>query len=116
MYKVIIAGCRDFTDYALLRSFADDALAGIDDIEIVSGGARGADALGERYARERGRNLKVFPAEWEKWRAAAGPIRNSQMASYADALFAFWDGRSVGTRDMIRKAEEKGLKVQVKMI
>ena len=116
MYKVIIAGCRDFTDYALLRSFADDALAGIDDIEIVSGGARGADALGERYARERGRNLKVFPAEWEKWGAVAGPIRNSQMAGYADALFAFWDGKSAGTRDMIRKAEEKGLRVRVRMI
>jgi len=116
MYKVIIAGCRDFTDYALLRSFADESLAGVQDIEIVSGGAAGADALGERYARERGRSLKVFPAEWKKWGAAAGPIRNSRMADYADALIAFWDGRSAGTRDMIRKAEEKGLRVQVRMI
>ena len=116
MYRVIIAGCRDFTDYALLRSFVDDALAGMQDIEIVSGGAAGADALGERYARERGYGLKVFPAEWKKWGAAAGPIRNSQMADYADALIAFWDGKSAGTRDMIRKAEEKGLRVQVRMV
>ncbi len=115
MYKVIIAGTRDFADYALLRSFADEALAGVDDIEIVSGGARGADALGERYARERGRRLKVFPAEWKKWGAAAGPIRNTEMAAYADALIAFWDGKSAGTRDMIRKAEEKGLDVKVRM-
>ena len=116
MYKVIIAGCRDFTDYALLRSFADQTLTGAEDVEIVSGGARGADALGERYARERGRSLKVFPADWKKWGAAAGPIRNAEMAAYADALIAFWDGRSSGTRDMIRKAEDRGLRVQVRMI
>ena len=116
MYKVLIAGGRDFTDYALLRSFADQTLAGAEDIEIVSGGARGADALGERYARERRYALKVFPAEWRKWGAAAGPIRNGQMAGYADALIAFWDGQSAGTRDMIRKAEEKGLRVQIRMI
>ena len=116
MYKVIIAGSRDFTDYPLLCSFADQTLAGMEDIEIVSGGARGADALGEQYARERGYALKVFPAEWKKWGAAAGPIRNGQMAGYADALIAFWDGSSSGTRDMIRKAEEKGLRVHVQMI
>ena len=113
MYKVIIAGCRDFSDYAVLRSFADETLAGMDDVEIVSGGARGADALGERYARERGRGLKVFPADWKKWGAAAGPIRNAEMAAYADALIAFWDGKSAGTRDMIRRAEEKGLSVHI---
>ena len=116
MYKVIIAGTRDFSDYALLRSFADQTLFGAKDIEIVSGGARGADALGERYAREHGYALKVFPAEWKKWGRAAGPIRNGQMAGYADALIAFWDGQSSGTRDMIRKAEEKGLRVQVQMV
>ncbi len=116
MYKVIIAGSRDFTDYALLCSFADEVLAGAEDIEIVSGGARGADGLGERYARERGYALKVFPAEWKKRGRAAGPIRNGQMAGYADALIAFWDGQSSGTRDMIRKAEERGLRVQVRMI
>ena len=69
MYKVIIAGSRDFTDYPLLCSFADQTLAGAENIEIVSGGARGADALGERYARERRYGLKVFPAEWMKWGA-----------------------------------------------
>ncbi len=116
MYKVIIAGSRDFADYSLLRSVADQALAGMDGIEIVSGGARGADALGERYARERRYAMKVFPAEWKKWGAAAGPIRNAQMAGYADALIAFWNGSSPGTGDMIRKAEEKDLRVHVQMI
>ena len=116
MYKVIIAGTRNFTDYAQLCSFADEVLAEAEDVEIVSGGASGAAALGERYARERGHGLKIFPAEWKKWGRAAGPIRNAQMADYADALIAFWDGKSAGTRDMIRKAEEKGLQVQVRIV
>ncbi len=116
MYKVIIAGTRDFWNYSLLCAYADQDLAGAEDIEIVSGGARGTDALGERYAREHGYALKVFPAEWKKYGAAAGPIRNGQMAAYADMLIAFWDGRSAGTRDMIRKAEEKGIQVQLHMI
>ena len=113
MYKVIIAGTRDFADYALLCSYADEVLTGKKDVEIVSGSARGADALGEQYARERGFALKVFPAEWKKWGRAAGPVRNAQMADYADALIAFWDGKSAGTRDMIRKAEDRGLIVSV---
>ena len=116
MYKVILAGSRDYTNYAQLCAFADQVLAGTEDIEIVSGGARGTDAMGERYARERRYKLKVFPAEWKKWGAAAGPIRNAQMADYADALIAFWDGRSSGTRDMIRRAEEKGLRVEIRLI
>lgn len=113
MYKVIIAGTRDFSDYALLCSYADEVLAGKEDVEIVSGGAKGADALGEQYARERGYALKVFPAEWKKYGRAAGPVRNAQMAEYADALIAFWDGKSAGTRSMIRKAEDLGLSVSV---
>ena len=116
MYKVIVAGSRDFTDYPLLCSLMDQELAGSENVEIVSGGARGADALGERYAREHGYSLKLFPADWDKWGKAAGPIRNSQMAGYADALIAFWNGRSAGTRDMILKAEGKGLRVQVRML
>ena len=116
MYKVILAGSRDYTNYAQLCAFTDQVLAGAEDIEIVSGGARGTDALGERYAREHGHALKVFPAEWNKWGKAAGPIRNGQMADYADALIAFWDGRSSGTRDMIRRAEDRGLRVEVRLI
>ena len=115
MYKVIIAGGRDFSDYSLLCTCADEALAGMEDVEIVSGGADGADALGERYARERGFALKRFPADWKAYGHAAGPIRNGQMAAYADALIALWDGKSAGTRDMIRKAEEKGLRVVARL-
>jgi len=114
MYKVIIAGGREFSDYEYLRSCADADLAGItDDIEIVSGGASGADALGERYAKEKGRTVALFPADWNRYGRSAGPRRNRQMAEYADALIAFWDGQSRGTKNMIDTATAKGLKVSV---
>ena len=114
MFKVIIAGSRTFNDYELLKNFADYKLKNIhDNIEIVSGGAKGADTLGEQYARERGYIIKVFPANWNEQGKAAGYIRNTEMARYADALIAFWDGKSRGTRHMIETAKALHLKVGV---
>ena len=115
MFRVIIAGSRDFDDYALLQDHADYMLSRQEDIEIVSGGASGADALGERYAKDRGYKLKIFPAEWSKYGRRAGPIRNREMAEYADALLAYWDGKSRGTKNMIEEARARGLKVSIKL-
>jgi hypothetical protein len=70
--------------------------------EIVSGGARGVDRLGERYARKRGLPCKVFPAQWAKYGKSAGPIRNAEMAKYTDYGVAVWDGVSRGTANMIK--------------
>ena len=114
MFRVIIAGTRDFADYEALKTYADYKLSRIEDsIEIVSGGSRGADTLGEQYAREKGYSIKRFPAEWEKYGRSAGPRRNEAMARYADALLAYWDGESRGTKNMIELAKEHGLKVGV---
>ena len=116
MFRVIIAGTRTFTDYKLLCEYADYKLSQIEDsIEIVSGHAKGADALGERYAQERGYKLTLFPADWKQYGKSAGPRRNLQMAEYANALLAYWDGKSRGTKNMIELAKEKGLKVGVKV-
>jgi hypothetical protein len=71
------------------------------DIEVVSGCARGADQLGERWADERGYPVKRFPADWHKHGKRAGYLRNEEMAGYATHLVAFWDGRSRGTKHMI---------------
>ena len=82
-------------------------------MEIVCGGATGADTLGKRFAEELGYSVKMFPADWKKYGRRAGPVRNQQMGEYADALIAFWDGISHGTKNMIDYAMSKGLKVRV---
>jgi len=113
--KVIIAGSREFSDYEQLVDSCDrflSAVVGKRPVEVVSGTARGADRLGERYARERGFGLAQFPAQWNKFGKSAGYKRNQQMAEYADALVAFPVGESRGTRHMIRIARDTGLVVK----
>ena len=109
--KVIIAGGRKFDNYKLLVSKCDKALSVVPHVEIVSGGAIGADNLGQIYAIEKGYDIKVFPADWLKYGKRAGPIRNEEMAKYADALIAFWDGKSKGTKHMIDLAKSNNIRV-----
>ena len=114
-YKVIVARCRDFADYELLKEKCDFYLQNKkpENIVIVSGHASGADTLGERYAQERGYELKTFPADWKANGRAAGPIRNAKMASVAHTLIAFWNGKSRGTKNMIDTAKKHNLQVAV---
>ena len=115
MFRVIIAGSRWFSDYALLKRTMDTLLSNIkEDITVVCGKARGADTLGEQYAKERGYAVAYFPADWDKYGKAAGFIRNEQMAQNADALVVFWDGKSRGTKNMIELAAKYKLKVRIK--
>ena len=114
MFRVIIAGSRDFSDYELLESSMDKLLSNInEDIVVVCGMARGADSLGERYAISREYEVNYFPAEWSTYGRSAGYKRNVQMAQNADALVAFWDGESRGTKHMIDIAHRYNLKVRV---
>lgn len=68
---------------------------------IVSGGAKGADSLAERYAQENGLEMVIYYPDWEKHGRAAGPIRNRLIVDEADAVVAFWDGKSRGTKSTI---------------
>lgn len=111
--KVIIAGGRDFSNYETLKKACDKILVNSDCMEIVSGTARGADQLGERYAKEKGYMIKRFPADWNTHGKKAGFLRNKEMAEYADALIAFWDGSSRGTNHMINLAKQQGLRVAI---
>lgn len=112
--KIIIAGSRDFNDYNKLKIQCNYLLGNVkSEIEIVSGTASGADKLGEKYAEEMGYKLTMFPANWDKYGKAAGPLRNKEMAEYSDALIAFWDGKSRGTASMINQAKKLKLKVKV---
>jgi hypothetical protein len=73
--------------------------------EIVSGGAKGADTLGEQFAQTHNLPCKIFPADWKKYGRAAGPKRNAQMAEYANYGVALWDGKSRGTANMIKRMD-----------
>ena len=115
MFRIIIAGSRGFGDYQFLSKKLDILLSRkiADGIEIVSGCAAGADTLGILYAKEHGYELARFPAEWDKYGKSAGYRRNWEMARNADALVAFWDGHSFGTKHMIDAACQLGLQVRV---
>ena len=140
--RLIIAGSRDFNNYKLLEKEVGAYLREIlkeecnldlvtegegnwgwyngeqqveilPPLEIVSGGARGADRLGEKYARERNYHLKIFNADWEKNGRSAGYIRNEEMAKYANYCICFNINRSKGSAHMesLAKKHSLGLKV-----
>lgn len=111
--KLIIAGTRTGTREALDAAVrAYDPEVG-NPQEIVSGCAAGIDSLGREWAAEWWIPVVFFYPEWELYGKAAGPIRNQQMAEYADALLAVWDGKSRGTKDMIDKMTKMGKPVYV---
>lgn len=104
VFRVIVAGGRDFADYKMLSAHLDKLLgtkSKTHTIVIISGLARGADLLGKRYGEEHGYHVAEFPAFWDVQGRGAGYARNAEMAKYADALIAFWDGQSSGTKHMI---------------
>lgn len=112
MFAVIIAGSRDFDDYDLLKQKCDFYLQNRSDVMIISGNARGADQLGERYAQERNLPCNKFPADWDLYGKRAGYLRNVEMAEHAHALIVFTNG-SRGTAHMIKTAQEKNLLVRI---
>lgn len=114
MFRVIIAGSRSFRDFDLLVQKCDKILSSIQEpIVIVSGTARGADRLGEQYAKLRGYDIDRHPAQWDKFGKSAGYKRNVEMAKSADALIAFPVGTTPGTQHMINTATDAGMPVRV---
>lgn len=115
--RVIICGGRDFSDRNFCFSQLRQLLASYENIEIVSGHAKGADTFGEEYAEENGLKVSVFKPDWKLYGRAAGPIRNRQMLEYAEeenpVVIAFWNGKSKGTENMIRQSERAGAEVHI---
>ena len=127
--RIIIAGSREFNDYRFLykqcseifsKLSKEGLLTGsintdVKNMEIISGGARGADKLGELFAKEHNIRIKRFIPDWDAQGKSAGFKRNEDMAKYAKEdngiLIAFWDGESKGTGHMINLAKKYGLKV-----
>lgn len=134
-FKLIVAGSRTLGQgfYSINeteRAYAVDMISDImsritafldqEDInwwnaEIVSGRAKGPDTFGEWWALSHGSPIKFFPADW-KLGPKAGFIRNEQMGDYADALIAFWDGKSGGTKHMIDYMMKLGKPIRVHFI
>lgn len=109
--KVIVAGTRSFNDYKLMTKKLDNYFKNVKPT-IICGEARGADTLGKKYALEHGYEVKSFPADWSKGKSA-GYQRNEEMADYADALVAFWNGSSKGTEHMIKTMQNMKKPVRI---
>lgn len=115
--KTIIAGSRHITSQVeVLKAILQ---VPFQITEVVCGAARGVDMLGAQWAnqcRKPSVPVKYFHAAWDTHGKAAGPMRNVQMAEYADALIAVWDGKSRGTKHMIDTAKQHGLQVYIHMV
>jgi len=112
-----IVGSRIFNDYTLLKTATLNILAeeeiSIADVDtFVSGGAKGADFLGLKFATEHKiPKIIIHKPEWEKYGKSAGHIRNVFIVEDSDLIIAFWDGKSKGTKNTIElcKRREKNL-------
>ena len=112
--RTIVAGSRGVTDIRQLHAALIEC--GWVPSVVISGGARGADRLGEEWAKQIGLPLEIYPADWDRYGKSAGHRRNAEMAAVADALIALWDGSSRGTKGMIDLATERGLRVFVRVV
>lgn len=109
--RTIVAGSRAITDAAIVEKAILES--GIEVTELVSGGAAGVDQLAEAWARQRSIPVTQFLPNWKRCGRRAALMRNVDMAKYAEACIAVWDGQSRGTYHMIRTAKSCGLRLQV---
>lgn len=98
--KIGIIGSRTFDEYELLKICILKMFQPSDIEYIVSGGANGADRLGEKFAKEFNIPTKIFIADWSKGKSA-GFQRNVNIIKNSNFIFAFWDGESKGTNHSI---------------
>jgi len=116
LHRVAVIGSRDFKHYGLLCYYLDNFFFHPKKkIEIISGGAIGADSLAEKFAEARNIKTKVYKANWDKHGKRAGFLRNKKIVKNCDVVVAFWDGESKGTKITIDLAKEAGKKVYIIM-
>jgi hypothetical protein len=109
----LVSGSLSFDDYDLLCATLDRLLTGKQNVVIVSGGAKGAELLAERYAREHDLGIKQILADWATYGRGAKVIRNAQLIDAADCAVFFWDGKNKNVGEAIERAEAKGIPVQI---
>ena len=113
MFKVVVAASEAFNDYELLKQRLDFYLQNKTDIMIISGGVKGADGLGVRYALEKGYILKQVDTEKDRYGELAEAKRNERISKEADACIIFWDGLSLGTASLIENARKYHVPIKV---
>ena len=115
--KRIVIGCyRNFNDYEIFKNFVDLCIGNKSEITILSGHCKGTDLMAERYAKEKGFALEIYPADWKKYGKAAGPIRNRQMVENADTVIAFVSKTASGTKNLIENAKRLNKELFIKDI
>ena len=112
--KIAIVGGRDFNDYDLLKTEVMNYIVDKAHFEtLVSGGAKGADALAERLAAEFCIPIQLYKPDYKRFGRAATLVRNTEIVEHSDVIFAFWNGSSKGTLDSINKAKKMKKKLFV---
>lgn len=112
--RVLVCGGRNWQDRDTVWQalYAIPADCGDLILEIIEGGANGADRFARQWAEHCGVPVRTFYADWVKDGRAAGPIRNQRMIDDGkpDLVVAFPGGR--GTADMVRRAKAAGIEVR----
>ena len=111
MIKIGVIGSRSFNDYELLKRTLDEYLGKV--WIIVSGGAKGADSLGEKWAIDNNIKTCIYKPDWDTYGKQAGFIRNKDIVEDSDILIAFWDGLSRGTEHSINLAKKMNKEVRI---
>jgi len=79
---VIVCGGRNYNGTQALYATLDE----VQPTFIINGGAKGADAIGARYALDKGIPFVTMPALWDAEGRSAGPQRNKRMGMLATAV------------------------------
>ena len=111
LIKIGVIGSRSFNDYQLLKRTLDEYLGKV--WVIVSGGAKGADSLGEKWAEENNIKTCIYKPDWDTHGKSAGFIRNKDIVNESDIVIAFWDSLSRGTEHSIKLTREMGKEVRI---
>ena len=105
-----VVGSRTFTNYELFKAELDHYR---NITRIISGGAKGADVMARRYAKENDITIREYIPNWSQYGKNAGYKRNVFIIDDAEQLLAFWDGSSKGTRHSIDLAYKRGIPVRI---
>lgn len=109
--RLAIIGSRSFSDYELLKENVLKSFPNV--LLIVSGGAKGADKLGEKLADELGLKTEIYLPDWARYGKGAGLVRNELIIKNSEGVIAFWDGLSKGTKKSIEISRSLKKKIVV---